>query len=67
MEYMYNDEYGVLIYPNNWWDVFRLKIIKLLLPSFERTWKKNPYWYRTSVHTIEHKLRKTDYPSIAGC
>lgn len=62
MKYMYNEQYGILIYPESWWDVIRIKLTHLLHPSFKKTWKGNPYWYHKSVHTIEHELKKTQYP-----
>ena len=66
MTYYYNESYGVLIYPDNWFDTLRCLFTWILHPSFKRTWKGNPYWYKPHVAgCIEKKLEKTSYPDEA--
>jgi len=62
MKYFYNNRHGILIYPDSWFDVFRLWLTRVLHPTLKRTWKGNPYWYRRLVHTLERTLEETNYP-----
>lgn len=66
MEYFYNPNYGVIMYPDSWWDVLRCWLTRLLHPSFKMTW---PFWKQRmrnrSVHTIERQLTETEYPDTA--
>ena len=64
MKYYYNQDYGLILYPNNWFDVIRLFFTWILHPSFKRTWKGNPYWYKSNVvGCIEKELIETQYPN----
>jgi len=64
MRYMYNESYGVIIYPENWFDVIRSWITRIIHPSFRRTWS---WWAfnKPTLGCIEHKLEITTYPDEA--
>ena len=66
MKYFYNSKFGLLIYPDNWWDVLRIWITRLLHPSLTNTWSGSPHWWKPSVHTVERKLEITEYPDEAS-
>ena len=68
MQYLYHEEYGMILYPDNWFDVLRCALTWLLHPSFRRTWKYNSYWRKPQVMgCLERRLEKSKYPDLAGC
>ncbi len=70
MKYFYNENHEMVIfYPENWFDVLRNFLLLILFPlTFSRTWKKNPYWYKSNVAgCIEARSTKTNYPDEASC
>jgi len=63
MKYYYNEDYeSIFIYPDNWWDVIRMWLTWFLHPSFKLTWKDQFQIGKKSSHTIERKLKETNYP-----
>lgn len=67
MRYYYNQNYGIILYPDNWWDTLRCLFILLILPKFKRTWKGNfrYFYYPHMAGCIECKLKETNYPDEA--
>lgn len=64
MKYLHNPNYGVVFYPENYRDVLRCLIIKLLCRKAKWTWNwttLNPVTW-----TVEHPLEETDYPDTAS-
>lgn len=68
MQYLHNKQYGFMLYPESIWDIIRLKIVRLLLPDFKRTWKGGGrYWKSIPTHTIEvKKVKETEYPDLCS-
>lgn len=70
MRYYYNKNYGMILYPTNWWDVFRNFVTWMIFyPKAERTWKGFfPYWKKPHViGCIEIELKETNYPDECSC
>jgi hypothetical protein len=65
MRYYYNQEYGIILYPDNWFDVVRSLLTVLIHPTFKKTWS----WWAFNKQTlgcIEHELTETAYPDEAS-
>ena len=67
MRYYYNENHGIILFPVNWFDVFRCWLTYLIHPRFKRTWKSNSNWRNPHViGCIENTLIETDYPDVCS-
>ena len=67
MKYYYNRNYGVILYPENWFDVLRCLLTWFIHPSFIRTWRSNPHWSKAPVvGCLEKDLVETEYPDLGS-
>ena len=68
LKYYHNSNYGLILYPTNWWDVFRNFATWIIHPKAKRTWRGNPNWKRPHViGCIEIELTETNYPDECSC
>lgn len=68
MKYFYNPHYGVILYPQNWFDALRCFFVWLIIPKFTRVWQGNPYWKTKAVvaGAIVKELEETKYPDLVS-